>query len=164
VATVVVAFPPAAGRADGVLRGNGVLVPARSGRTLKAATFLSAKWPQLDAAGAFLVRLSAGRAGSSVVDDHDDGALVDALLADLADIAGLRADPLEVHVERWPRSIAQLEVGHLPRLRAIRAALPSGVLLAGAPYEGIGIAACVSSGQRAADALLDVPAPSGAPA
>lgn len=159
VATVVASYPrEAAARA---LRGNGLLVPSQRGTLLKAATFLSAKWDHLDAGDRFLVRLSAGRAGSSAVDDRTDEELVAGLHADLVAATGLAAEPLDAFVTRWPRSIAQLEVGHLDRLAAIRAALAEGVVLAGAPYEGIGIASCVTSAQRAAERVA--PATQGAP-
>jgi oxygen-dependent protoporphyrinogen oxidase len=87
--------------------------------------------------------------------DHDE--LVHRLHTDLALATGLRARPIEVHIERWPRAIAQLEVGHLTRMAAIRDGVERipGVVLAGAPYEGIGLATCMRSGQQAASSLLD---------
>lgn len=162
VATVVAAYPRDAADGNTVLQANGLLVPASADRLLKAATFLTSKWPHLAAGDSFLVRLSAGRAGSPVVDELSDDQLVAGLHADLVEATGLRAEPLAVHVERWPRAIAQLEVGHLARLGAIRAQLPPAVALAGAPYEGIGIASCVTSGARAAATILDALEPEGA--
>jgi protoporphyrinogen/coproporphyrinogen III oxidase len=51
----------------------------------------------------------------------------------------------------------QLEVGHRDRLRGITRALARdlvGVTLAGAPYHGPGIAACLRSGSDAADRAI----------
>jgi protoporphyrinogen/coproporphyrinogen III oxidase len=156
VATVVVAYPRTVVDEVPALRGTGLLVPSSADRLLKAATFLGTKWPHLAHPDRFLVRLSAGRAGADRVSELDDGALVAALHDDLAAATGLRAEPVETHVQRWPRALPQLEVGHAAHLAAIRRSLTRHpqVVLAGAAYGGLGVAACVGSGRRAADRLL----------
>ena len=162
VATVLAAYPRAAVEGLRAFRGTGVLVPSRAGRFLKAATFLSRKWRHLDIPDWFLVRLSAGRAGTTDVTGLDDDDVVTRLHADLADATGLTAGPAFTHVERWPLTIARLEVGHPARLASLRAALAErpGLALAGAPYDGIGLAACISSGQRAAATVAAEAGPS----
>lgn len=156
VATVLAAYPRAATEGLRAFDGTGLLVPSASGRLLKAATFLSRKWAHLDDPERFLIRLSAGRVGGPDVTDQDDVELVAGLHADLAAATGITAAPLFTHVQRWPRSMAQLEVGHPTRLAEMRNALAAfpGLQLAGAPYDGLGIASCISSGQRAAASLL----------
>lgn len=158
VVTVVAAYPRAAVDASSAFDATGILVPSGEGRFLKAATFLSRKWAHLRDPDVFLVRMSAGRAGGPDVTACPDPELVERLHADLADATGLRAEPVSVHVQRWPQTMAQLEVGHLDRLAAIRSALPGHgrVVLAGAPYEGVGIASCIGSGRAAAARVLDV--------
>ncbi len=156
VATVVVAYPRRAIEALPLFRDNGLLVPASTGRLLKAAVFLSAKWPHLAHPDHFLVRLSAGRADASVVADLTDAELLARVHAELADATGLASHPVEAHVQRWPRALAQLEVGHLERLGTVRGELGRhhpGIVVAGAPFDGLGIAACVRSGERAAEQL-----------
>ena len=152
VATVVAAFPASVRDRVPALAGTGILLSSKSTRALKAATFLGTKWPHLGAGEDYLLRMSAGRAGSSLADDLDDDSLVSAVLTDLRELIGLRAGPLDVRVQRWPRTMPQLEVGHLQRLAAARGALAAypGVLLAGASYEGVGIASCVRSAREAA--------------
>ncbi|MDZ7678344.1 MAG: protoporphyrinogen oxidase [Acidimicrobiales bacterium] len=154
VATVVAVYPRSATDRVEAMMATGLLVPSSSGRALKAATFLSSKWPHLQPPDHFLVRLSAGRAGSPLVASLDDQQLAEALHADLAEATGLAADPTEVQVHRWPRALPQLEVGHLDRMAAVRErlALHPGLELAGASCDGIGIAACIASGDRAAAA------------
>ncbi len=155
VATVTLAFPGSV-RADvPALAGTGILLASTTKRVLKAATFLSTKWPHLDRPDDYLLRMSAGRAGVTVADDLDDDELVTALLADLGELTGLRADPLEMRVQRWPRTMPQLEVGHADRLARIRTALTAypGIELAGASYDGVGIVSCVRSARRAADRI-----------
>jgi oxygen-dependent protoporphyrinogen oxidase len=155
VVTVVAAYPRGVADATPALAASGVLVTSSAGRLLKAATFLTRKWPHLDDPDVFLVRLSAGRAGSTEVSGLSDDELVERLHADLADATGLAAGPTATLVTRWPRALAQLEVGHVERTEAIRHQLRGlpGLVLAGASYEGLGIAACIGSGERAAETV-----------
>ena len=152
VATVVVAYPRAGVGQVRALAGNGLLVPSSRGCLLKAATFLSTKWPHLADPTQVLVRLSGGRAGGPDLGELDDGALVAQLHSDLVDATGLTVSPAQSHVQRWPGAIPQLEVGHLDRVASVRQDLRRfpGLTLAGASYDGLGIAACVRSGERAA--------------
>ena len=152
VATVVVAYPRAGVGQVRALAGNGLLVPSSRGCLLKAATFLSTKWPHLADPTQVLVRLSGGRADEAEIGALDDGALVARLHSDLVDATGLTVSPAQSHVQRWPGAIPQLEVGHLDRVASVRQDLRTfpGLTLAGASYDGLGIAACVRSGERAA--------------
>ncbi|WP_411283753.1 protoporphyrinogen oxidase [Lapillicoccus sp.] len=152
VATAVVAYPRAAVCRVRALSGTGLLVPSSRGRLLKAATFLSTKWPHLDDPDHVLVRLSSGRADTPETGDLDDAALVARLHNDLVDATGLTARPAESRVQRWPDAIPQLEVGHLDRVASVREHLRRypGLSLAGASYDGLGITACVRSGELAA--------------
>lgn len=135
---------------------TGVLVPSSVGATLKAATVLTARWEHLrTAAGDDLVRLSAGRVGGPDVMATDDDALVARLHDDLARAAGIRHAPEDAVVHRWPEALPRLEVGHVSRTAAARAALGlPGLALAGASYDGLGVGACVTSGRRAAATCL----------
>jgi oxygen-dependent protoporphyrinogen oxidase len=56
-------------------------------------------------------------------------------------------------VQRWGGALPQYAPGHLDRAAAARAALAShrGIALAGAAYDGVGIPACVASGETAAE-------------
>ena len=138
------------------LVGSGVMVASGEGLLLKAATFLSSKWPHLRGEGQ-LVRLSAGRAGDDRAAAFDDDELSAALHADLAAITGVRSEPVDRAVVRWPRALPQLEVGHGEALRGVRDELEAchpRVALAGASYDGVGVAACVRSGAAAAQHVL----------
>jgi oxygen-dependent protoporphyrinogen oxidase len=86
--------------------------------------------------------------------------------AELAQTLSLRGRPVETHVERFTGAIPQYAVGHLARVARIEDTLPEGIEVAGAPYRGVGVSACVRSGQAAADRLLErlgTPAPAGIP-
>jgi protoporphyrinogen/coproporphyrinogen III oxidase len=155
VALVTFAFPRAALDATS-LPGSGFLVPPVDGRAIKAATFSGAKWPWLaDSAGDLvIIRTSLGRYGESADLDREDAELAKAALADLADAVGVAAAPVDTHVQRWTDSLPQYSVGHLDRLARARAALPPGIAVAGAAYDGIGIPACIASARGAVASLL----------
>lgn len=152
VATVVAGYPRHLVADLPALQGNGLLVPSTVGSLLKAATFLSRKWSHLADPDLFWVRMSAGRAGSQAVSSRDDATLLDHLRRDLREFTGLDVHPVHTHIERWPNAMPQLTVGHPDRMieaRRYLAELP-GVALAGASYDGIGLAACITSATTAA--------------
>ena len=123
VATAVVAYPRASIKNVRALTGTGLLVSSSKRRLLKAATFLSTKWPHLTDPHYFFVRFSSGRFGEQEIDNLDDAALVAQLHSDMQDATGITVKPAEYHVQRWPAAIPQLEVGHLERVAKIRADL-----------------------------------------
>lgn len=151
VALVTLALPP------GTLlpAATGFLVPALEGRAVKAATYLSVKWPELGRAdGLVLLRASVGRHGEEHELQRTDEELVEEVLADLAELVpgGLPA-PAASTVTRWGGGLPQYGVGHVERVARARAALPPTLALAGAVADGVGIAACVRSGRAGADSV-----------
>lgn len=165
VANVVVALRRADVAAVPALSGNGMLVGTSTPRHLKAATFLSSKWPHLDEPDKpFLVRMSLGHAGSHVADVMPDTELVETALRDLGELTGLWAQPLETLVVRWPRTMPQLEVGHAAVMASVRAALSrtaerhglAPLELVGAAYDGTGLAAVIRSAEAGAGRLSAV--------
>ncbi|MDO5699535.1 MAG: protoporphyrinogen oxidase [Dermatophilus congolensis] len=141
------------------LAGNGFLVPSRYGTLVKAGTHLSTKWAHLDQGDTVLVRASAGRAGSGLLDSLDDEALLDHVRRDLRTFTGIDAPPTLAHTQRWTTGLPQLTVGHPDRMTSARADLATrmpGVELAGASYDGIGIGACLTSAEKAAARLVEL--------
>ncbi len=129
--------------------GSGVLVPPGK-RLTKAVTFYGQKWAGVAPAGVTLLRASVGRAGEPVT--LDDADLVDAVAAELRPLLRLPARPFDAFVARWDDGLPQYALGHLARVDAIEAAVAAvpGLAVAGAAYRGVGIAACVASGEAAA--------------
>lgn len=131
---------------------SGFLVARAEGLTISACTLTSQKWPRADLGGPVLVRCSVGRAGSPAPSRDDD--LLRSVRADLATTLGINSEPLDTRVERFDQALPQHEVGHLERLQAIEGdvarAFPQ-VSLAGAWTRGIGIAACIRDGRKAAE-------------
>ncbi|MEU2112777.1 protoporphyrinogen oxidase [Streptomyces sp. NPDC019507] len=156
MALVTLAFRSA--DADALPAGSGFLVPPVDGRTIKASTFSARKWAWVadGAPGLFLLRTSVGRYGEEEQLDREDDDLVAVSLKDLAEATGLSARPVATEVTRWIGGLPQYPVGHLGRVARIRdavAALP-GLRICGAAYDGVGIPACIGSGQRAADEII----------
>ncbi|HVE64027.1 MAG TPA: protoporphyrinogen oxidase [Mycobacteriales bacterium] len=152
VVVVTMALPR--GALAGAPGGSGFLVPATEGRLMKACTFSSAKWAHLDRGDVTIVRCSVGRAGEPAPDDDDE--IVARLLTELALAVGLTARPLEVRVSRWADALPQYAVGHRERIARVDAALAAlpGLALAGSAYDGVGVPACIRSGEKAAATVL----------
>ncbi|MET9952043.1 protoporphyrinogen oxidase [Streptomyces sp. NPDC006339] len=159
MALVTLAFRRSDLAALPALPGSGFLVPPVDGHTIKASTFSSQKWRWVaDAApDLFVLRTSVGRHGEEEQVRRDDADLVDASLKDLAAATGLTARPVASTVTRWTDGLPQYPVGHLARVERVRTAVAGlpGLRLAGAAYQGVGIPACVASGRRAADEILE---------
>ncbi len=163
VATVVLGYDPGDAAENPLLaRYNGLLLSSRQARTMKAMTNIGRKWPS---GPLHLIRASVGRLGGTDADDLSDAELVERVEEDLAQLAGLHARPLCGRVVRWPQSMPQLGVGHLERVKAARAGLrPRGLHLAGCTIDGLGIGACVRSGQAVAHEISDAePTPTASP-
>jgi len=138
--------------------GSGFLVPPADGHAIKAATFSSIKWPWLGHSAGDLVvlRASLGRHGETEILEREDGELAKAALVDLAEAVGLTAPPVDQHVQRWTDALPQYAVGHLDRVARIRRALPHGLAVAGAAYDGVGIPACIASAGTAVSTLTHI--------
>ncbi|MBW3577170.1 MAG: protoporphyrinogen oxidase [Actinobacteria bacterium] len=152
VATITLVYPPGSAR----LVGSGVLVPRVEEGLVKAATWVSQKWAGRVDDGRIVIRASVGRHGDDAALQLDDETLVLAVHRELHDLAGSAALPVAWRVTRWRTALPQYVIGHRNRVARVRAAtrqLP-GVELAGAAYEGVGIAACVRQGRHAAARLL----------
>jgi protoporphyrinogen/coproporphyrinogen III oxidase len=165
VATVTVAFeadavPPQLARRLGEehrpgLAGNGVLIARERDRLCTAVTFTSTKWPRSANPGEVVLRASVGRHGDEQALRLNDETLRQRVLDELGAVTGIRATPLEARIIRYPASFPQYVTGHLARVDRIEAEvdkLPR-LALCGAAYRGIGIPACVRSGQRAVETL-----------
>ncbi|MFC0863537.1 protoporphyrinogen oxidase [Sphaerimonospora cavernae] len=157
MAVVTLAYPGAA--FPQAPRGSGYLVPAVEGRPVKAATFVTTKWPHLAEADRDLVivRCSLGRLGEEAVLQRDDAELVALAMNEMTEIMGARGLPADTRVTRWGGALPQYDVGHLDRVARARAAVAAqpGLALCGAAYDGVGIPACAATGRTAAARVLE---------
>lgn len=132
---------------------SGFLVPSTEGRTVKAATFFTTKWSDLE--GPVVLRASIGRHGDPDGLRLTDRALIEVVRAELPELIGAPLPaPLAARVNRWGGGLPQYGVGHVDRVARVRADLPPTIALAGAAFDGVGIAACVRSGTAAAEAVV----------
>ncbi|GGW65310.1 protoporphyrinogen oxidase [Streptomyces caelestis] len=141
----------------GLPEGSGFLVPPVDGRTIKASTFASRKWGWIADENPDLVvlRTSVGRYGETEILQRDDDELVAVSRHDLKAATGLDATPVATRVTRWDDGLPQYPVGHHARVARIRehvAKLP-GLAVCGAPYDGVGIPACIASAYAAVDQI-----------
>lgn len=138
------------------LDGFGFVVPAVEKRTLLACTFSSVKYSGRAPAGTVLIRAFVGGALFPEAYELADDRMLAGVQKDLADLLGVRAKPKDAVVTRWPRSMAQYNVGHLERVARIEdeAGRFATLALAGAAYRGVGIPDCVRSGEAAAERLV----------
>jgi oxygen-dependent protoporphyrinogen oxidase len=137
--------------------GSGFLVPPVDGRTIKASTFASQKWGWIadQNPDVVVLRTSVGRYAETAILEREDAELVDVSRHDLKAATGLDATPLETRVTRWTDGLPQYPVGHHARVARIRehiGRLP-GLAVCGAPYDGVGIPACIASAYAAVDRI-----------
>lgn len=145
-----------AANVQAALDGSGFLVPPVEGHVIKAATYTSRKWSWLPD-DLVVLRCSVGRHREESVLQRDDSELVEAVLADLREAVGLRAPLADTQVTRWGGALPQYAVGHLDRVRRIRAAVEDvpGLALCGAAFDGVGIPAAIATGMTAATRVVD---------
>jgi protoporphyrinogen/coproporphyrinogen III oxidase len=150
MAIVTLAYPRGAFPGQ---RGSGYLVPAVDGHAVKAVTFTTVKWPhlldELD-----IVRCSIGRIGEEALLQREDADLVSLAAGELALASGVAGVPVASRVSRWGGALPQYTVGHLDRVARVRSALPEGLAVCGAAYDGVGIPACVGTARAAADTVV----------
>jgi oxygen-dependent protoporphyrinogen oxidase len=154
MAVVGLALPPGTTLPD----SSGVLIGSRERRAdgrpfaAKAFTFSARKWTHLDTAGGVLIRGSVGRHGEPAALRADDAELVRLVRADLAELTGITAEPVDRVVVRWGGGLPQYGVGHLDLVGAIERSVAAveGLAVAGATLHGIGVPACLATADRAA--------------
>jgi oxygen-dependent protoporphyrinogen oxidase len=128
---------------------SGYLVPKPRQRLVTAVSFGSQKWAHWGTGDHEILRISLGRDGLPVLHLGDD-ALVAAAVDDVGRQLGIDLRPIEVRVSRWPGAFPQYRPHHAELVASVEASLPAGLALAGASYHGIGIPACIRSGEESA--------------
>jgi oxygen-dependent protoporphyrinogen oxidase len=106
-----------------------------------------------------LLRASLGRYGETEVLRRDDTDLTELVHAELGRLLGTPLPaPVASRVSRWGGALPQYRPGHLDRAARARYALATApsLALAGAGLDGVGIPACVRSGEAAADQVARV--------
>jgi oxygen-dependent protoporphyrinogen oxidase len=153
-ATVFLAFR----RADvkHPLDGVGFLVPRPLGRPILAATWVSSKWASRAPEGGVLMRAFFGGAWGEDLLAKGDDELVRVAREELGALMALDAEPIFTRVFRFDRASPQPVVGHLARMKRVRARLEAlpGMHLAATGFDGVGIPDCVRQANDVAARIL----------
>lgn len=133
------------------LNGFGFLVPRNQGRRVLGCIWTSSVFPGRSPEGWIQLRTMIGGAGDPDAINLSDKELVELFQNDVGPLLQIDSDPEFLQIYRWPRAIAQYNIGHLERLRQIEAAEQRhpGLVLAGNSYRGVGLNDCVVSAHRA---------------
>ena len=131
--------------------GHGFLVAAGEPLTIDACTFSSQKWAGRAPDGSILIRCFVGSHEPAALALSNE-ALIGRVRADLERTLGVRTAPSLVEVSRYPGQMPHYTVGHLDRVAAAFDALAAtpGLILAGAPYRGVGMPDCIGQARSAA--------------
>lgn len=138
------------------MNGFGFVVPAIEGRRIISGSFASVKYPGRAPDGHALIRVFIGGALQQELVDLPDDALVAIARSELAELLGIRGEPLRVRIARLPASMPQYYVGHHERVAVIRqrAATHAGLFLTGNAFQGVGIPFCVHGGEKTAEQVI----------
>jgi oxygen-dependent protoporphyrinogen oxidase len=128
------------------LRGWGFVVPAKERMRVGSVTWVSSKWPHRAPPGHVLIRASLARAHAVEALESPDALLRDWVAGELRTLLGIAADPVMARVQRLPRAMPQLEVGHLGRMAAIDQRLRDlpGLFVSASGFRGVGIPHCIT--------------------
>ncbi len=134
------------------LDASGFIVPRAEGRAVLAGTWVSSKWGHRAPGGHVLMRVFLGGAEREDILDRDDDALVALALREIKSMMTITAEPLFSSVFRFERASPQPYLGHLGRVRKLRAVLEEipGLHTASNTYDGVGIPDCIRQAQKIA--------------
>ncbi|MBW2731787.1 MAG: protoporphyrinogen oxidase [Deltaproteobacteria bacterium] len=141
------------------LDGFGFLAPRREGLRLLGALFTSSIFVQRAPKGHVLIRAMLGGARDENILQLDDEEILNAARHDLAQVLGLRGQPVMHRIFRHEHAIPQYNVGHGRLLQSLddRLEAHQGLLLTGNAFRGIGVNDCIVDAglmaQRALKAL-----------
>ncbi len=87
----------------------------------------------------------------------EDGKLIDTVLDELREIAGIKADPDFVKLFRHEKAIPQYAVGHSGKLKALDERLEKfrGLYITGNAFKGIGFNDCIENSYQLAVRILE---------
>lgn len=146
------------------LTSSGLLVPPGELPTVKALTHSSLKWDwvaehaeQAWGPSTAVVRASVGRIGEAALLQLGDTALVTRTWVEVAALPGWAgAELVTSAVTRWGGALPQYRVGHRDLVAGFRAQLADlpGLAVAGAALDGVGVAACLGSAERAVTKIM----------
>lgn len=142
------------------LDGFGFVVPMVEKRKILSCSFCSIKYEGRAPKGSVLLRAFVGGTCQSELLELDDEQLQQLVQKELADLMEISGEPTLCHVTRQIQAMPQYYLGHEQLVQRIkdRADKLSNFAVAGNILGGIGIPACIRSGEQAAEkAVADLP-------
>lgn len=139
------------------LDGFGFVVPLSENRKILAGSFSSIKFKCRASEEHVLTRTFIGGGCQPELMAHSDQELGQMARGELHDLLNGIGKPLFEKVVRWENSMPQYHLGHLELVDALEreTAKLGGVELAGKSYRGVGIPACIKSGEMAAERIAE---------
>ncbi len=128
---------------------SGFLIPSTSGLKLRGCTFMSRKWSYAKMKDHELIRCFIN--ANSIKSEEQ---LMQNAAEELSQIGVTDKFPEKYTVKVWDAALPIYMIGHSELLRKINEATPSNLYLAGAPYNGVGVASSGVSGIEAAEKIL----------
>jgi len=139
----------------GDVNAFGFLVPFREGRKILGTLFDSSIFPGRAPEGQVLLRTMLGGARASRLAEAEESKIADTALAELRDVAGVKAEPDFLRVYRHDRAIPQYTVGHSERVRRAEelAEKMKGLYVTGNALRGIGVNDCIENSHKLAEKI-----------
>ncbi len=133
------------------LQLSGLMIPRRERRAIDAITRFHAPNPRVPA-GYTLLKVFFGGCEPATA-ELPEAALLETARHELKALLGVAAHPVDYRAYRWRAAFPQADIGHMGLIDQIDAALPAGVVVAGAAYRGIGVPDCVRQAHAAIQRL-----------
>jgi protoporphyrinogen/coproporphyrinogen III oxidase len=137
----------------GPLNSPGIFVPEVEPFELRSASFTSIKYAGRAPADAILIRASLGGPHHAWIVGQSDAELIQLADQELSRLLKIQGGPVFARVQRQLFALPQYRLGHRQLIDTVRRHLAEfpGLALAGNAYSGIGVPACIASGQQAAE-------------
>jgi oxygen-dependent protoporphyrinogen oxidase len=138
------------------LDGFGFVVPVVERRNILSCSYSSVKYAGRAPDGSVLLRVVLGGTAHRGLLSLTDDELVELARSEVSELLHIEGEPVLTHLSRRRHAMPQYHVGHRQRIEKINqrlARFPT-LALAGNAYCGVGIPACIQSGQAAAERCL----------
>jgi len=136
--------------------GFGFVVPATEKSPLLACSYSSVKFAGRAPEGLVILRSFVGGALDPAILELSDREITQTVRKELSSVLGITGEPRFTILQRYPRAMPQYKIGHLDLVERIEKGVKKhpGLQIAGIAYRGVGIADCVHSGEKAAEAIV----------
>jgi len=138
------------------LDGFGMLVPQVEHRQLLGVLFSSSLFTGRAPSGHVALTVMFGGVHRRDLGEASAGTLLPIAQRELAEILGVKGDPVFSRAQSWPRAIPQYELGYGRFLDAMSHCENQhpGLLIGGHTRDGIALTACITSGENLATRVL----------